>query len=79
MQSYKNLLYCSLFSIHKTDMSTIVIHRQPMLASIVAQLSNCSEIAFYARQIITKIVRSPINSKEGIKLSLDTPLNNPPF
>ena len=59
-------------------MSTIVIHRQPMLASIVAQLSNCSEIAFYAQQIITKIVRSPTNSKEGIKLSLDTPLNNPP-
>ena len=49
-----------------------------MLASIVAQLSNCSELAYCARQIINKIIRSPINSKEGIKLSLDTPLNNPP-
>ena len=58
-------------------MSTIVIQRQPMLASIVAQLSNCSEIALCARHIITKIIRSPINSNEGIKLSLDTPLNNP--
>ena len=48
-----------------------------MLASIVAQLSNCSEIALCARHIITKIIRSPINSNEGIKLSLDTPLNNP--
>ena len=58
-------------------MSTIVIQRQPMLASIVAQLSNCSEIALCARHIITKIIRSPINSNEGSKLSLNTPLNNP--
>jgi len=59
-------------------MSTLVIQRQSMLASIVAQLSNCSEIAFCARQIISKIIHSPINSKEGIKLSLETPLNKTP-
>ena len=29
-----------------------------------------------ARDIIRKIIHSPINSKDGIKLSWDTPLNN---
>ena len=46
-----------------------------MLSSTVAQLSNYSQVALFARQIVDKIINGPINSKDGIKLSLDIPLN----
>lgn len=48
-----------------------------MLSSTVAQLlSSYSQVALFARQIVDKIINGPINSKDGIKQSLDIPLNS---
>lgn len=58
-------------------MSTIVIQCHAMLASTIAQLSNYSQAALCTRQIVNKIICSPINSQYRINLSLDTPHNYP--
>ena len=70
-------MYCSLFNIHDTDLSNLIIQRKGSLSSLVAQLSNCSQVGLHARHIVSNLIQSPINSKDGIKLSLDAPLNNP--
>ena len=43
---------------------------------MVCQLPNNTLLYDYSRAIIDEIIRSPINSQCGIKLSLDKPLNN---
>ena len=43
---------------------------------MVIQLSNKHLMGMYARNVIHSLITMPINSSEGIKLSLDTPLNN---
>ena len=39
-------------------------------------MENQNKLSQTARDIIKKIIQSPINSKNAIKLSWDTPLNN---
>ena len=43
---------------------------------MVIQLSNNHLMGIYARNGIHSLITMPINSSEGIKLSLNTPLNN---
>lgn len=43
---------------------------------MVCQLPKHTLLHDFSRKIIDEIVRSPINSQSGIKLSLDKPLNN---
>ena len=50
--------------------------RYDELQSIVCQLPSNTLLHDLSRTVIDKLIRSPINSKCGIKLSLDKPLNN---
>ena len=43
---------------------------------MVIQLDSKDLIGIYARNVTHSIITMPINSKHGIRLSLDTPLNN---
>jgi len=43
---------------------------------MVIQLSKKHLMGIYARNVIHSLITMPINSSEGIILSLDTPLNN---
>ena len=46
------------------------------LYSMVCQFQKHTLLHEFSRKIIDELVRSPINSQSGIKLSLDKPLNN---
>jgi len=43
---------------------------------MVIQLDSSDLMGIYARNVTHTLITMPINSKHGIKLSLDTPLNN---
>ena len=43
---------------------------------MVIQLDSTYLMGFYARNVTHSLITMPINSKHGIKLSLDTPLDN---
>ena len=47
--------------------------------SLVIQFPNHTTLSNASRHIIDKLICSPLNSINGIRLSLDTPLNNPPM
>ena len=46
------------------------------LFSLVLQLHNDTVLANTSRVVVHKVMSSPINSRHGVKLSLDRPLNN---
>ena len=58
------------------DITQLHIQRNDHLASLVIHMEKTNQLSQAARDIIQKIIHSPINSKDGIKLSWDTPLNN---
>ena len=58
------------------DITQLHIQRNDHLASLVIHMEKTNKLSQPARDIIKKIIHSPINSKDGIKLSWDTPLNN---
>ena len=68
----------NLFNVTKknSDILNYVTQRHACLASIVIQLSHKDLVGIYARNVIHSLITMPINSSEGIQLSLDTPLNN---
>ena len=47
--------------------------------SIFIQFPKHTSLSNSSRSIIDKLICSDINSTDGIRLSLDTPLNNPPM
>ena len=47
--------------------------------SLVIQFPSHTSLSNSSRSIIDKLICSDINSSNGIRLSLDTPLNNPPM
>lgn len=59
-----------------SDISSNDTQRDTSLASMVIQLDSTDLMGVYARNVIHTLITMPINSKHGIKLSLDTPLNN---
>ena len=53
-----------------------ITQRCASLSSLVIHNDHISALGDMARMVIDKMVCSPANSKDSIKLSLDKPLNN---
>ena len=58
------------------DITELHVQRNDRLASLVIHMEKQNKLSQSARDIISKIIYSPINSKDKITLSWDTPLNN---
>ena len=61
------------------NITELHVQRNNHLASLVIHTEKKNKLSQPARDIIRKLIYSPINSKDGIKLSWDTPLNNQRF
>ena len=55
-----------------------VTQRCASLSSLVIHNNHKTTLGYMARIVVCRMLYSPVNSKDGIKLSLDTPLNNSP-
>ena len=56
-----------------------VTQRCASLSSLVIHNNHKTTLGYMARIVVCRMLYSPVNSKDGIKLSLDTPLNNRPY
>lgn len=65
-----------MYVLTKSDISCNDTQRDTSLASMVIQLDSTDLMGVYARNVTHSLITMPINSKHGIKLSLDTLLNN---
>ena len=58
------------------NITELHVQRNDHLASLVIHMEKEYVLSQPTRDIISTIIHSPINSKDKIKLSWDTPLNN---
>ena len=68
-----------ILSVHITelrDITELYVQRNDHLDSLVIHIEKQNKILQPARDIIRKVIYSTSNSKDGINLSWDTPLNN---
>lgn len=65
--------YCIL--LQHSDITNYVTQRHTSPASMVIVLNKNQLMGICARIITRMLITMPINSRDGIKLSLDTPLN----
>ena len=69
----------SISELGSIDIEKLDIISNNYFNSLVIQFPSHTTLSNASRHIVDQLICSQINSPKGIRLSLDTPLNNPPM